>query len=226
MKQILLLLLLLIQYIINKWYLNVESNSSSSKQFLQPQDLIWFLYQIHERNLINISGQEKQRQQKKHKSKTNSLHFNETPKCTGVPTISTERNTIISPHFSHVQSTIEVPLVRFGIHLQTSVGSLFYKSVGQGPDLQARTELREEINVWQLQLQAQSQKQEASFLTFHTWPHNITKHHVHAWSADATLTASALSPQPWICSEDYWVLSNPNTAQQTCRYHGAVQEQC
>jgi len=28
---------------------------------------IWFLYQSHERNLINISGQEKQRQQKKQK---------------------------------------------------------------------------------------------------------------------------------------------------------------
>jgi len=67
--------------------------------------------------------------------------------CTGVPTISTERNAIISLHFSHVQSTMEVPLVRSGLHLQTSVGSLFYKSFGQGPDLQARIELREEINV-------------------------------------------------------------------------------
>lgn len=157
-----------------------------------------------------------------------SCEESERSKLQAVPTISTERNTIISLHFSHVQSTIEVPLVQFGIHLQTSVGSLFYKSVGQGPDLQARTEHREEINVWQLELRAQSQKQEASFSTFHTWPHNITKQHVHAWSADATLTASALSPQPWICSEYDWILSNPNTAQQSCRYHvrcGAVQEQ-
>lgn len=108
-----------------------------------------------------------------------------------------------SVYFSHVQSTIELPLdLAFIYRLPSAL--CFMHLLDKGPDL------FEEINVWQLELQAERQKQEASFSTFHTWPHNV-----QAWSTDGTLTSSALSPQPWICSKYDWILSNNNTAEQS-----------